>query len=69
MEIPRKILLVGFLKITNLVVKIESGASFTIFFDENVKVKELILYPGKGISYQRHFHITRLGLLARGRAL
>lgn len=42
------------------------GKFYDLFFDENVKVKELILYPGKGISYQRHFHRSEIWFVSKG---
>ena len=31
------------------------GSFYNLFEDKNVKVKELIVMPGKGMSFQRHF--------------
>ena len=38
------------------------GKFFNLFTESGLKVKELIVYPNKGMSFQRHFHKTRFGL-------
>jgi cytidyltransferase-like protein len=45
------------------------GKFYNIFSDTNVKVKELILFPGKGISYQRHFHRGEIWFVSSGECL
>jgi cytidyltransferase-like protein len=45
------------------------GKFHNIFSDINVKVKELILYPGKGISYQKHFHRGEIWFVSSGSCL
>ena len=42
------------------------GKFYNLFTDENVKLKELILYPKKGISYQRHLHRSEIWLVSKG---
>ena len=42
------------------------GKFYNLFYDENVKVKELILYPGKGISYQKHLHRSEIWFVSKG---
>lgn len=42
------------------------GKFFNLFIDENIKVKELILLPGKGISYQRHFQRSEIWFVSKG---
>ena len=37
-----------------------------MFQDELVKVKELIIEPGKGISYQRHFKRSEIWFVSKG---
>ena len=39
---------------------------FTDTGDTNVKVKELIVYPGKGLSFQRHFHRSEFWFVSKG---
>lgn len=39
---------------------------FTDTGDTNVKVKELIVYPGKGLSFQRHFHRSEIWFVSKG---
>ena len=42
------------------------GEFFNLFKDERVKVKELIIGPGKGISYQRHFKRDEVWFISKG---
>jgi len=42
------------------------GRFSNLFQDSNVKVKELIVDPGKGISYQRHFKRNELWYVSKG---
>lgn len=42
------------------------GKFYNLFTDENVKLKELILYPKKGISYQRHLHRSEIWFVSKG---
>jgi cytidyltransferase-like protein len=42
------------------------GEYSDLFQDELVKVKELIIEPGKGISYQRHFKRSELWFVSKG---
>jgi cytidyltransferase-like protein len=35
--------------------------------DDNVKVKELIVLPGKGMSFQKHFHRDEIWLVSKGK--
>ena len=37
-----------------------------MFQDDVVKVKELIIEPGKGISYQRHFKRSEMWFVSKG---
>jgi mannose-6-phosphate isomerase-like protein (cupin superfamily) len=37
-----------------------------LFQDDNVKVKELVIEPGAGISYQRHFNRSELWFVSQG---
>mgnify|MGYP001366828580 CR=1 FL=1 len=42
------------------------GKFYTLFNDENVKVKELVIYPGKNLSYQRHKHRSEFWFISKG---
>ena len=42
------------------------GKFYNLFLDDNVKVKELILDQGKGISYQKHIHRSELWFVSKG---
>ena len=47
--------------------KIEYGAHFIIYSKEKgVKVKELIVDPGKGMSFQKHFKRHEIWLVSQG---
>ncbi len=42
------------------------GKFFNLFSDDGIKVKELIVNPGKGMSYQRHFHRSEIWFVSKG---
>ena len=42
------------------------GSFFNLFQDSNVKVKELIVNPGKGMSFQKHFKRSEIWLVTKG---
>jgi len=42
------------------------GEFSNLFEDDKVKVKELIIEPGQGISYQRHFKRSELWFVSKG---
>jgi mannose-6-phosphate isomerase-like protein (cupin superfamily) len=42
------------------------GDFYDLFQDEYVKVKELIVYPKQGMSYQKHFKRNELWLVSKG---
>ena len=42
------------------------GNFFNFFLDKNIKVKELIIYPKKGMSFQRHFHRNEIWFISEG---
>lgn len=42
------------------------GKFYNLFEDKNVKVKELIVAPHSGMSYQRHFQRSEIWLLSKG---
>lgn len=42
------------------------GKFYNLFEDPSVKVKELIVYPEHGMSFQRHFHRDELWLVSQG---
>ena len=43
------------------------GHYLRLFEDGAVKLKELVVEPGKGISYQRHFHRSEIWFVSKGR--
>ena len=44
----------------------EWGAFFNLFETKNIKVKELIIEPGKAMSFQRHFKRNEIWLVSEG---
>jgi mannose-6-phosphate isomerase-like protein (cupin superfamily) len=42
------------------------GQYTELFQDDAVKVKELIIEPGEGISYQRHFKRSEIWFISKG---
>ena len=42
------------------------GSFYNLFEKDNVKVKELIVSPGKGMSFQRHFKRNEIWLVSDG---
>mgnify|MGYP001192624158 CR=1 FL=1 len=42
------------------------GAFFNLFQTQNIKVKELIVGPGKAMSFQRHFKRNEIWLISEG---
>lgn len=42
------------------------GAFSELFCDDAVKVKELVIEPGQGISYQRHFKRSEIWFVSKG---
>ena len=45
------------------------GKFFNLFEDKQVKVKELIVYPNQGMSFQRHFKRNEIWLVSKGACL
>jgi mannose-6-phosphate isomerase-like protein (cupin superfamily) len=45
------------------------GEFSDLFQDKTVKVKELVIEPGKGISYQRHFKRSEVWFVSKGNCL
>ena len=45
------------------------GKFFNLLTDDNVKVKELILHPGKEISFQRHFKRNEIWFISKGECI
>ena len=45
------------------------GSFYNLFEEENTKVKELIVSPGKGMSFQKHFKRNEIWLVSRGSCL
>ena len=42
------------------------GSFYNLFEDKDVKVKELIVGPGKGMSFQKHFKRNEIWLVSKG---
>ena len=42
------------------------GKFYNLFEDDNCKVKELIVKPGKGMSFQKHFKRSEIWLVSKG---
>ena len=42
------------------------GAFYNLFEADNIKVKELIVDPGKGMSFQKHFKRSEIWLVSKG---
>ena len=45
------------------------GSFYNLFESDNVKVKELIVSPGKGMSFQRHFKRSEIWLVSKGKCI
>ena len=45
------------------------GSFFNLFEDKNVKVKELIVQPKCGMSFQKHFMRNEIWLVSHGSCL
>ena len=42
------------------------GKFYNLFTDHRLKLKELIISPGKGISFQRHFKRNEIWFISKG---
>ncbi len=42
------------------------GKFYNLFTDDRLKLKELIVYPKKGLSFQRHFHRSEIWFVNKG---
>ena len=42
------------------------GSFYTLFEEDQVKVKELIVHPGKGMSFQKHFKRSEIWMVSKG---
>ena len=42
------------------------GKFYNLFEDDGIKVKELVVHPGKGMSFQRHFKRNEIWLVSKG---
>ena len=42
------------------------GSFYNLFQENHVKVKELIVHPGKGMSFQKHFKRSEIWLVSKG---
>lgn len=45
------------------------GKFYNLFLDNKTKVKELIIYPRKGMSFQRHFHRNEIWFVSKGKSI
>lgn len=45
------------------------GAFYNLFESDNIKVKELIVNPGQGMSFQKHFKRSEIWLVSKGSCL
>ena len=45
------------------------GKFYNLFVDKNLKLKELIVDPKKGMSFQRHFHRNEIWFVSKGKCL
>ena len=45
------------------------GTFYNLFLDKNIKVKELIISPNQGMSFQRHFHRNEIWFVSKGSCL
>lgn len=43
------------------------GKFYNLFYDDTVKVKELIIIPKRGMSYQRHFKRSEVWFVSKGK--
>ena len=42
------------------------GSFYILFEEDQVKVKELIVHPGKGMSFQKHFKRSEIWMVSKG---
>ena len=42
------------------------GKFYNLYKDKNIKLKELIVYPKKGMSFQRHFKRSEIWFISKG---
>ena len=45
------------------------GKFYNLYHDKNIKVKELILEPKKGMSFQKHHHRNEIWFISEGACL
>ena len=45
------------------------GKFYNIFTDNRLKLKELIISPGKGMSFQKHFYRSEIWFVSKGKCL
>ena len=45
------------------------GKFYNLFTDDKVKLKELIVSPGKGMSLQKHFHRDEIWFISQGQCI
>ena len=42
------------------------GSFYNLFEEDQVKIKELIVHPGKGMSFQKHFKRSEIWMVSKG---
>ncbi len=45
------------------------GLFYNLFIDNRLKLKELIIEPGKGMSFQKHYHRNEIWFVSKGNCL
>ena len=45
------------------------GDFYNLYLEKNLKLKELIIHPKKGMSFQRHFHRNEIWFVSQGSCL
>tara|TARA_B110000305_G_C19409676_1_gene624708 strand:+ start:572 stop:1351 length:780 start_codon:yes stop_codon:yes gene_type:complete len=45
------------------------GKFYNLFTDSRLKLKELIVAPGKGMSFQKHYHRNEIWFISKGRCI
>ena len=45
------------------------GSFYDLFIDNRIKLKELIVTPGKGMSFQKHHHRNEIWFVSKGKCL
>lgn len=45
------------------------GKFYNLYYENNVKVKELVVFPGRGMSFQKHFYRNEIWLVSQGKCV